>query len=65
MSNTSVPAAGEAVPTVRVIEDQPSAKSPLVGSDVFRCGDGFYLQTWEQRDDIAPGFRLGIVRQVG
>lgn len=36
----------------------------LRGSHVYRCGDSYHLQTWEERDDIAPGFRLGVVRQL-
>lgn len=35
------------------------------GCEFHMSGGHFWWQAWHDRDDIAPGFRIGVVRQLG
>ncbi|AMS41139.1 hypothetical protein FHS67_002200 [Aminobacter aminovorans] len=35
------------------------------GSCLYNAGGRYWWQVWQDRDDIAPGFRIGTIRQIG
>lgn len=55
-----------AIPAVLAVSGggQPAALH-CSGCDLFMADGQFWWQTWQQRDDIAPGFRIGVVRRLG
>jgi hypothetical protein len=54
---------GRALSAPEISESLPASSRVSGGSCVNRIGDAYYLQTWDDRDDIAHGFRFGTVRQ--